>query len=318
MAAVDVGSNTIHLLVATLEPVGLTNRLHAVEMVSLGHEVARRGQLGPVLIATVTETVRAMLEMARDSGAQAIGMVATEAVRNSSDSPQLASSILDATGQVLRVLTGEAEARLSYLGATAFKVQAGEPATVADVGGGSTEVVRGTGTRPQQGVSLKLGSDQLLTTVHASDPPTDQQQAHAAARVSMMLEGAPRPEASTQLLATGGTASNVPVLLGLRSPSPDGGADSLHPELGEPWHFLTRAQLDQARELALSRSSQQLATETGLSPRRARLMAGGLIILTGLLDRYQETGITVTERGLRDGVVLAVAASRSRRLAREG
>ncbi len=318
MAAVDVGSNTIHLLVATLEPVGLTNRLHAVEMVSLGHEVARRGQLGPVLIATVTETVRAMLEMARDSGAQAIGMVATEAVRNSSDSPQLASSILDATGQVLRVLTGEAEARLSYLGATAFKVQAGEPATVADVGGGSTEVVRGTGTRPQQGVSLKLGSDQLLTTVHASDPPTDQQQAHAAARVSMMLEGTPRPEASTQLLATGGTASNVPVLLGLRSPSPDGGADSLHPELGEPWQFLTRAQLDQARELALSRSSQQLATETGLSPRRARLMAGGLIILTGLLDRYQETGITVTERGLRDGVVLAVAASRSRRLAREG
>ncbi len=318
MAALDVGSNTVHLLVATLEPAGLTERLHSVEMVNLGHEVASRGRLGEALIATVTEMVSTMFEMARGNGAQAMGMVATEAVRNSSDSQELVSSILTRTGQTLRVLTGEAEARLSYLGATAFKVQAGEPATVADVGGGSTEVVRGSGTRPQRGVSLKLGSDQLLTLVHASDPPTSQQQAHAAARVSMMLEGAPRPAPSNQLLATGGTASNVPVLLGIRAPSGEGSGEGLRPETGAPWQFLTRAQVDDALELVLSRSSQELADQSGLSPRRARLMAGGLMILTGLLDRYQGAGITVTERGLRDGVVLAVAASRSRRLPRQG
>ena len=303
---------------ASLEPEGLTRRLHHVEMVNLGHEVAARGRLGEVLTATVTESVRAMVEMARDDGAEAIGMVATEAVRNCADSQQLVASVQEATGRTLRILTGEAEARLSYLGATAFKVQAGEPAIVADVGGGSTEVVRGVGTRPQQGVSLKLGSDQLLTMVGAADPPTSQQQAHAAARVSMMLEGAPRADPFIHLLATGGTASNVPVVLRLRPPASEEDGDALRPEVGAAWQFLTRSQIAQALELVLTRPSDQLASETGLSGRRARLMAGGLIILSGLLERYQGEGVTVTERGLRDGVVLAVAASRTRRPTRTG
>ncbi len=313
MAAVDVGSNTIHLLVATLEPAGLTDRLHAVRMLNLGHAVAGQGQLGEVLVEMVTATVTEMLELARGDGAEAIGLVATEAIRNSPDADALVAAVLAATGQTLRVVTGEAEARLSYLGATAFKVQAGEPATVADVGGGSTEVIHGSGTRPQLGTSLRLGSDQLLTLIGAADPPTRQQLAHAAARVSMMLEGVPRGESAGMLLATGGTASNVPVVLELRAATPEAADLSLQPETGPAWMSLTREQLNAALELTLSDSSGRLAGKTGLSRRRSRLMAGGLIILAGLLDRYQLPEITVTERGLRDGVVLAVAASRSRR-----
>jgi exopolyphosphatase/guanosine-5'-triphosphate,3'-diphosphate pyrophosphatase len=312
LAAVDVGSNTVHLLVATLADEGLVERLHAVEMLNLGREVTSHGRIGAPLIATVTDTVARMLDLARGSGAEDVGLVGTEAVRNAPDADQLVASVKAATSETLRILTGEAEARLSYLGATAFRVPAGEPATVADVGGGSTEVVQGKGTRPRNGTSLKLGSDQLLNLIKASDPPTTQQQVHAAARVSMILEAVPRSQPPGTLMATGGTASNVPVLLGARRPAVESARLSLREEAGEAWTHVDRSDLEKALELTMSRSSGVLAAATGLTPRRARLMAGGLVILVGLLDRYQADGLTVTERGLRDGVALALAAARAR------
>ena len=308
----DVGSNTVHLLVATLADEGLVERLHAVDMLSLGREVTGQGRIGEPLIVKVTETVARMLELARGSGAEEVGLVGTEAVRNATDADQLVASIKASTSETLRILTGEAEARLSYLGATAFRVQAGEPATVADVGGGSTEVVQGQGTRPRNGTSLKLGSDQLLNLIKASDPPTTKQQVHAAARVSMILEAVPRTQTPGTLMATGGTASNVPVLLGARRPPVESEQLTLRDEAGEAWTHVGRGDLERALELTMSRSSGVLATATGLTQRRARLMAGGLVILVGLLDRYQADGLTVTERGLRDGVILALAAARAK------
>ena len=307
-----MGSNTVHLLVATLEPQGLTERLHAVEMVNLGREVASRGSLGPELIARTAALVARMVALAHQQQAQSLGLVATEAIRNAPDAASLVEEVRRLSGESLRVLTGEAEARLSYLGATAFKVSAGQPATVADVGGGSTEVVQGLGTRPRNGTSLKLGSDQLLGAIQATDPLTSRQQVHAAARVSMILEAVPRGDDPGLLLATGGTASNIPVLLGQQAAAGEAAEFGLRTEVGEPWTLLGRADVERARDLAMSRPSAQLAAETGLSTKRARLMSGGILILLGLLDRYRAEELTVTERGLRDGVLLALAAARNR------
>lgn len=308
----DVGSNTIHLLVATLEPEGLTQRLHALEMVNLGAAVARQGELGGELIAHTAALVAAMVALARQQQAVSIGLVGTEAIRNAPDSKALLEQVKSLSGETLRVLTGEAEARLSYLGATAFKVSSGQPATVADVGGGSTEVVQGLGTRPRNGTSLKLGSDQLLGAVQASDPLTSRQQVHAAARVSMILEAVPRSGDPGLLLATGGTASNLPVVLGRRAAAIDAAVLGLSPEVGDAWTVLRRADVERCKDLVMNRPSSELASETGLSPKRARLMAGGILILLGLLDRYRAEELTVTERGLRDGVILALAAARNR------
>ncbi len=308
----DVGSNTIHLLVATLEPEGLTQRLHAVEMVNLGAAVARQGELGAELISHTAALVAAMVALARQQQAESIGLVGTEAIRNAPDSQALVEQVKSLSGETLRVLTGEAEARLSYLGATAFKISSGQPATVADVGGGSTEVVQGLGTRPRNGTSLKLGSDQLLGAVQASDPLTSRQQVHAAARVSMILEAVPRSGDPGLLLATGGTASNLPVVLGRRAAAMEAAVLGLRPEVGDAWTVLGRDEVERCKDLAMNRPSSELASETGLSPKRARLMAGGILILLGLLDRYRAEELTVTERGLRDGVILALAAARNR------
>jgi exopolyphosphatase/guanosine-5'-triphosphate,3'-diphosphate pyrophosphatase len=318
LAALDVGSNTVHLLVATLEPEGLLERLHAVEMVNLGREVANRGGLGEELVASTASLVASMVEIARQQKVESIGLVATEAIRNAPDAADLVAAVRRLSGENLRVLTGEAEARLSYLGATAFKIHSGLPATVADIGGGSTELVQGRGTKPHNGTSLKLGSDQLLRLVEASDPLTEREQTDAAARVSMVLEAVPRGGNPGTVIATGGTASNLPVLLGTARPAEESADLGLRAEVGDPWTELTRADVERAVAATATTSSDEIAARTGLSPRRARLMAGGVLILVGLLDRYHAEEFTVTERGLRDGVLLALAAAGTRRAAQGG
>jgi len=271
--------------------------------------VAATGELGSELLPQTAELVDRLVIQARQDGAERIGLVGTEALRNAADGAALGDLIRQRTKQQLRILTGEAEARLSYLGGTSFWVPSGQPATVIDVGGGSTEVVHGLGSRPVNGTSLKLGSDRVLMATHAGDPPTARQRVDAQMRISMMLEAAPDAARNGMLIATGGTASNVPVLLGLWRALPNS-KDNLREEGSrEPWLTLTRDNIDQAAHLTASHSSAEVAMRTGLSTARARLMAGGVLVLVGLLERYQAKQLVVTERGLRDGVLLRLAAA---------
>ncbi len=295
---------------ATLDDHALLERRHSVTMTGLGAEVAGRGELGAEVIGRTAATVAEMVRLAIEDGAEEVGLVATEFARNAPDAAQLVAGVHRASGQNLRVLTGEAEARLSYLGATAFRVPRGSRAIVADIGGGSTEVVAGHGTRPQQGTSLKLGSAQLLRAVEADDPLTPRQLAHAEARASMIMEAAPRTGGGETLIVTGGTAANLPVLLGTTPAVAESAGLGLAQEVGEPWTNVRLSEVERARKLTLAEPSSELAGRTGLSPKRARLMAGGVLILLALLERYRSDSVTVTERGLRDGVILAMAASR--------
>ncbi len=305
-----MGSNTIHLLVASPSDSGLTDRRHAVVMAGLGAEVERQGRLGRELIEQVVGTLSNMLQLASSDGAEEVRMVATEFARRAPDAGELVRAVREGCGTNLRVLTGEAEARLSYLGATAFRVSPRTPALVADIGGGSTEVVVGEGTRPHLATSVRLGSAQLLRAVSADDPPSPRQLADAEALASMSLEAAPAPDGPRALLATGGTAANLPVLLGRRPAGAESGPLRLLGESGEGWTEVSRLELTRAALLTRELSSAELAARSGLGERRARLMAGGVVIVRALMERYGAGLATVTERGLRDGVILALAASR--------
>jgi exopolyphosphatase/guanosine-5'-triphosphate,3'-diphosphate pyrophosphatase len=301
----------VHLLVATVGDEGTSERRHAVHLLALGRRVAATRELGPELLHQTVELVSRLVEQARQDGAERVGVVGTEAVRNAADGPVLRDQIRERTREQLRILTGEVEARLSYLGGTSFHVAASAAATVVDVGGGSTEVVHGIGSRPQDGASLKLGSDQILQVIRADDPPTERQRVDAETRIGMVLEEAPAPTQPGVLIATGGTASNLPVLLGMWRPFANS-VETLHGEgPHDPWTTLDRAAVERAVRLATLHSSAEVAQQTGLSPARSRLMAGGVLVLQGLLQHYHVEQLVVTERGLRDGVLLRLAASQA-------
>jgi exopolyphosphatase/guanosine-5'-triphosphate,3'-diphosphate pyrophosphatase len=299
-------------LVATLGPEGTSQRRHAVHLLGLGRQVGANGQLGGDLLERTALLIAHLVNQAREDGAGRIGLVGTEAIRNASDGAQLGQRIRERTRLQLRILSGEAEARLSYLGGTAFRVPKGQPATVVDVGGGSTEVVHGLGSRPVNGNSLKLGSDRILMAVQADDPPTARQRVDAEMRISMQLEAAPEAAQSGVIIATGGTAANLPVLLGLWRPFPDSKDVLREEDSREPWLSLSRDDVDRALHLTAAHSSAEVAMRTGLSPSRARLMAGGVLILRGLLERYGAEELVVTERGIRDGILLRLAATVAR------
>jgi exopolyphosphatase/pppGpp-phosphohydrolase len=125
----------------------------------------------------------------------------------------------------------------------------------------------------------------------------------------MVLEEAHAPALPGVLIATGGTASNLPVLLGMWRPFADS-PDTLQGEGDRnPWTNLDREAVERAAGLTAVHSSADLAMRTGLSPARARLMAGGVLVLRGLLEHYHAEELVVTERGLRDGVLWRLAAT---------
>ncbi|MGC1183849.1 MAG: hypothetical protein WBA31_01695 [Candidatus Dormiibacterota bacterium] len=280
-----------------------------MHLLGLGRQVAVGGELGDDLLEKTSLLVAHLVEQAREDGAERIGLVGTEALRNASDTPQLVLQVRERTRLQLRILSGELEARLSYLGGTTFRVSPDQPATVIDIGGGSTEVVHGMGSRPVNGSSLKLGSDQILRAVAAEDPPTARQRVDSEMRISMQLEAAPEAAQRGLIIATGGTAANLPVLLGLWRPFPDSKDVLREEDSREPWLSLSRDDVDRALHLTATHSSAEVAMRTGLSPSRARLMAGGCLILRGFLERYGGDDLVVTERGIRDGVLLRLAAT---------
>ncbi|MGH7691332.1 MAG: hypothetical protein ACRENY_01185 [Candidatus Dormibacteria bacterium] len=281
-------------------------------MLGLGRRVAEAGDLGAELRQRTAELIQRLRQAAAADGAERIGLVGTEALRQAEDGAALVDRVRELTRLRLRILSGEMEAQLSYLGGTSFRVPPGEAATLVDVGGGSTEVVQGRGSRPTRGTSLKLGSDRILRETRAADPPTARQAVDAALRISMALEAAPDAPAAQVLIATGGSAANLPVLLGRWKAFADAGAELRDEPEREPWLVLARESVERAVRLTARHPSSEVARRTGLSPERARLLAGGSLILQGLLDRYQASQLVVTERGLRDGVLLRLAAAAAR------
>jgi len=294
LAALDVGSNTVHLLVATLEPGGLTDRLHAVEMVNLGREVAARGHLGEELVSRTAELVAAMVEFAREEQVEAIGIVATEAIRIAPDSASLVGAVHRLSGENLRILPGEAEARLSYLGATAFRVQSDLPATVTDIGGGSTELTIGRGREIRSQQSLQIGAVRITETYLKSDPPTPEQMRQAAVAVADALNSLAEGSEKLRLIGIGGTATNV-------SSVALHGSSNIHGAI--IFDYSVSRVLDQFVEASLPERRRI----PGLEPKRADVIVAGTLILKLLLAHFHLTEFTVSTRGLRYGILIDAA-----------
>ncbi len=303
VAALDVGSNTIHLLVAAVAGRGLVARRHAVVLARLGRTVAATGRLGPEAIETASTTVAELVTAARGAGAATVVLAATEAVRRAADRSDLVDAVRARCGLGLRVLTGEEEARLSFLGATAARGAAAGEVAVFDCGGASTEVVLGSGPRIRTAMSLPIGSDALIQRHAFGDPPSPAERAAAAAAVDRILATAPRGDPGCGV-ATGGTAANLPALLGRRLPPTGEGSGELGPPLRDEPVALSLAQLAEAQAVTDRRPSAQVAAATGLHPDRARLLAGGTQLLLAIAHHYRLAALTVTERGLRDGLLI--------------
>src|ERR1700683_3942973 len=175
VAAVHCGTNSLRLRVADVDPGRgqITDVARRMEIVRLGQGVDRTGRLAPEALERTVAVLRDYAGVIAGSAAQAVRMVATSATRDASNAADFTRQVKEVLGVAPEVLTGSAEAVLSFTGATAELAgqPEGGPFLVADIGGGSTEFVLGAAGHPDAAISVNIGCVRMTERHLPGDPP---------------------------------------------------------------------------------------------------------------------------------------------------
>jgi exopolyphosphatase / guanosine-5'-triphosphate,3'-diphosphate pyrophosphatase len=290
VGVLDVGSNTMRLLVAGRRKQGVV-RVHELrEQLGLGEDVEQLGLISPEKLHLAEASAAALVEKARSLGCSWVDVLVTSPGRQAANGEELREAVARGSGLPARILTAEEEAELAYAGALSATDLRAQSVAVVDVGGGSTQLVVGTGpSGPVWARSVDIGSLRLTRRLLVSDPPSIQELEAARGEVERSFEtiAPPLPLAA---LATGGSARAVRRVAGRRR--------------------LTARHLEAVlRELA-KRPSADLVRRYGLAPQRARTLAAGTIILAET-QRRLGLPLEIARGGLREGAALALLEERA-------
>ncbi len=285
-ACIDIGSNTTRLLVADCVDGRLQEVHQERAFTRIGRGLARGAEIPAGKIAEVTGVVSVQLRAARELGAVEVLGVATAAIRHAQNGGELTAAVHGACGLEVRILTGDEEARLAFVGAarTLEPVPSG-PLGVVDVGGGSSELV--VGEAPDHVswcTSFAVGSGDLADSCLHSDPPSGTELSLARERVKDALEGveAPHPPAA---VAVGGSATSLRRLAG---------------------DVLDQGSFGATLELLASAPAAEIAQRFALDRRRVRLLPAGLLILQAA-SRLFDSALEIGCGGIREGILLEAA-----------
>jgi exopolyphosphatase / guanosine-5'-triphosphate,3'-diphosphate pyrophosphatase len=282
-ACIDIGSNTTRLLVAEPEGHGLREVLHRRMFVPLAD--GGGGAIDAETITVLASVVAAHAALARECGAERVHAVATAAIRHAANREALCATIWREAGVPVRVLDAGEEARLAFAGATATLPDPPDGVVgVADVGGGSSELVTGT---VRGGVgwfgSVPVGSGVLTERHVRSDPPTTAELAAMRAEADAAF-AALRPPRCVCAYAVGGSATSIRQLCG----------DELSPR-----------SLEAAIAVVAAHPVREAAAGLSLARERVRLLPAGLLLLRAAADAFGGLELEIARGGLREGVVLA-------------
>jgi exopolyphosphatase/guanosine-5'-triphosphate,3'-diphosphate pyrophosphatase len=296
-AVVDQGTNSIRLLV--VEPDGdggLRELARDMVITRLGQGVDRTGEIAPDALERTVAVLARYGRRARALHARTIRVAATAAVRDATNRVVFERAVLEHAGSELRVITGQEEAELSFLGA-ARGLEAPGPFLVLDIGGGSTELVMGT-ERPESTASLQIGSVRLTERFVEHDPPAADELAamerHALERLEEGGRAVPAEDART-LVAVAGTSTTVQAIaLGLDRYDPDAIHRTRLP-LGEAERVLG--------ELERMTTAERAALPV-MAPGRGDVIVAGAVILVAAMRRFGFEEALVSETDILDGLAL--------------
>lgn len=288
-ASVDLGSNSVHMLVAAIAGHRVQPLVDESVFLGLGVAVAERGYLGRAARAELTATLVRYANAARRLGATDITFVGTEPIRRAADAGSIVYEVTLATGEPIHVLTHEEEALLTIIGVTEGMSVAHET-LVVDIGGGSSEFCVVDPTHPPRAAGLRLGSARLTDQFVNHDPPLPSE-IDAMRQASLAAVRDAPPASPAEIVAVGGTASNLLKVL------PAAALD----------RTLTRDRIDEALAILATEPAAAASRRHRVKPIRARILPAGAAILGAILDHYGVDRLRVSDAGIREGAVLAVA-----------
>ncbi|WP_335986144.1 Ppx/GppA phosphatase family protein [Glycomyces sp. MUSA5-2] len=301
VAGIDCGTNSIRLLIADIDDDG---RLHDVvrrmEVVRLGEGVDRTGRLADAAIERTRAALADYTAQIREHGAEAIRMVATSASRDAANAADFTAMVEAVLGQAPEVITGDEEARLSFTGAVATLPAHDGQRLLIDIGGGSTEFVRGTGGDVIAAISVDVGCVRMTERHLRSDPPGPAEMDAATADITGIADRAlavadPGREA-TELVAVAGTATTVAAIsLALPAYDPDAidGTRLTYEQVAKVTADLAAA--DHAARLAIP----------VMHPGRADVIVGGALVLRTIMERSGIGEVLISEHDILDGIALS-------------
>jgi len=301
IAVADLGTNSTRLLVADVTPDGRLTQLERLTTVTrLGEGVDASGRLAPAAMERVYAALAHYREVADRARAERRIAVATSAVRETDNGPELAAHVREQIGFDLRTIDGDEEARLTFLGATAARPATNGETLVIDIGGGSTELVSGRpGSTPAFHVSARLGSVRQTERHIAHDPPRHEELVALAAEAGAILaEAAPAAirDHIDHVIAVAGTPTSLAAIDQELDPYDPERVDGYRLELATAERILA--------ELALLPTAERRRV-TGLHPDRAPTIVAGVVILVEALRLFGVREVEVSEADILDGAALS-------------
>ncbi len=299
IAVADLGTNSTRLLIADVDADGRREEVERrTDVTRLGEGVDATGKLDEAAMERVHECLAEYAALAEQLGADRKVAVATSAVRDAGNGPAFRAAVERRHGFRAQVISGEMEARLTFLGATTGR--SGGPTLVFDIGGGSTEYVIGfPGETPSFNVSTRLGSVRQSERHLRADPPTPDELFELARAVSdLVIAGVPEDlrRMTDEGIAVAGTATSLAAI--------DQELDPYDPARVHGY-VLT---LDAAEQIAAALAAMPVSERrrvTGLLPARAPTIVAGAVILVESMRAFELGSVTVSEADILHGIALS-------------
>jgi exopolyphosphatase / guanosine-5'-triphosphate,3'-diphosphate pyrophosphatase len=303
VATIDIGTNSVLLLVAESEGGALRPVLERATVTRLGEGVDRNRRL---LDAACERSLACLTDYAselRELQVSQLAAVGTSAMRDAAGGREFVARAARILGVAPRVIDGNEEARLTFAGALSGLPQTGN-VTVFDIGGGSTEVIVGSSNASARkidaAVSLDIGSVRLFERHVRSDPPTAKEMELVERDIARALADAPEPESNAILVGVAGTVTQL-AALELELARYD--ATRVH------GHTLTRSTVDRLAARLASLDLAQRRALPGMEPARADVLVVGSAIARAVLEWSGASELVVSDRGVRWGLAEELAAS---------
>jgi exopolyphosphatase/guanosine-5'-triphosphate,3'-diphosphate pyrophosphatase len=295
-AVIDVGTNSVKFHVGERETDGTWRAIaDRAELTRLGEGLGERGEIGREPLERTASAISGMVDEARGGGVRAIAAVGTAGLRLARNRDDVLIAIRERTGVEVEVITGEEEGRLAYLAVKAGLGLAEGSLVVFDTGGGSTEFTFGRGPHVEERFSVDVGAVRYTERFGLADAVGPEVLREALAAISADLsriDGRPRPDA---LVGMGGSITNITAVKhGLATYDPDLVQGTI----------LDRDEVDRQIELYRSRDAEARREIVGLQPKRADVILAGAFIVRTVLDKLGHHTLTVSDRGLRHGLLV--------------
>lgn len=302
VAVIDIGSNSTRLLIAEVTEGRVSEVERQSRVTRLGRGVDLSGQLSAEAIEAACGAIADYVAICREAGVDKIEAIATSAVRDASNGSAFIAELRERFALSARVLDGEEEARLTYLGATCEHTPL-EPTLVIDIGGGSTELIVGTGEAISFHTSLQAGVVRHSERHITNDPPSTIELEALASDVRSLIEGAiieePGARATAGIAVAGTPTSLASIEIGLEPYDPK----QVH------GHTLTLGAIQRQLSKLASAPLSKRAEIVGMHPDRAPNIVAGVVILVEAMRAFDLESIEVSEHDILYGCAISAVSA---------